>query len=389
MGDREAFEPLFFDRSLLKGRIFVYVTKLSTVADSQTLSRQFLDLYLQDPSKNPFGQFYTTPYAGSLVGELPRAYEQYGALVNPNEIAQQLLAAGGIREVGQAARDLAAQTRGLRRANYESYKQPYTQAQELFRQQRATGFESPEAEEQARQGLAAVREATFLPYLAKRGYLEAQEKLQESGIRQAKKSAIVDRLKESMAARGMSAQDIKKRTGGFRKSLRGERERGQLGYEAVKDVGRGGEVELGNRLSLGESLKKMMTEAQWAPTEQAWYDENRGGQRGGAGMGYESRPGASSGSSNVVEAQPRAQEPTAGPGLGGQIAGVASAVGEAVRSGAPRLDLGVGGRGDVLNRRDIRAARESGMSRRDIRQAVKEGDIRMSAKARAQLFRNK
>ena len=359
------------------------------MADNQTLSRQFLDLYLADPTKNPFGQFYTTPYSGSVVGELPRAYEQYGALVNPQELAQQLRAAGGVREVAQAGRDLAAQTRDLRRANYESYKQPYTQALDLYRQQREAGFESPEAEEQARQGLAAVREATFLPYLAKRGYLEAQERLQRSARTQARKGSMIDYIRESMGSRGMSAEDIKASTKGFRKGLRRERERGQLGYEAVKDVGRGGEVELGDRLSLGESLQKMMADAQWAPKEQAWYDENRGGQRGGQGLGYESRPGASSGSSNVAEAQPRAQEPTTGTSVGGMIGGVASAIGDAVRSGGPRLDLGVGGSGDVLNRKDIRAARESGMSRRDIRQAVKEGDIRMSAKARAQLFKKK
>lgn len=355
------------------------------MADTKTLSQQFLEAYLADPEKNPYGQFYQTPYTGSLVGQLPMAYEKYGALSDPLALAQQLRSAGDLRAVRQAGRDLAAQTRQERATNYEAYKQPYTQAQNLFREQRAAGFESPEAEEQARQGLAAVREATFLPYLANRGYLEAQERLQDRAISLARMGSLTDFRKERMQKSGMSPEDIKASLKPFRKMQRRQEERAGLMYGAVKDVGRGGEVELGNRLSLGESLGKMMTDATWAPVEAAWRKENA--PQGG--YGYGSRPDAGSGSSNVVEAQPRAQEPTTGTGLGGQVAGVASALGEAVRSGAPRLNLGVGGSGDVLNRKDIRAAIESGLSRRDIRQAVKEGDIRMSGKARAQLFRNK
>lgn len=350
------------------------MTVASSVADNQTLSQMFLDLYLKDPSSNPFGQFYTNPYAGSLVGELPRAYEQYGRLAHPNKLAKQLLSAGGPREVSQAGRELIAQTKDLRRSNYESYKQPYTEAKELYRELRDAGFESPEAQEQARQGLAAVREATFLPYLAKRGYLQAQERLQESGINQAKGRARLDLLRESMAARGMSAEDIKESTKGFRQNLRKRRERDRESWHAVKNVGRGGEVELGDQMTLGESLNRMMSEAASSIRPE---------------MGASIRSQAGVGSSNLANAQPRAQESTTGTGLGGQIAGVAAALGETIRSGRSGLDLGVGGSDDVLNSKDIRAAMEGGMSRRDIKRAVKEGDIRMSAKARARLFRNK
>lgn len=326
------------------------------MADNQTLSQRFLDLYLSDPDKNPFGQFYTTPYSGSVVGELPRSYEQYGRLTNPRKLAQQLLTAGGIPEVAQAGRDLTAETRNLRQENYQAYRQPYTEAQNLYREQRAAGFESPEAAQQARQGLAAVREATFLPYLANRGYLEAEEQLQKYGIRQARSKARLDALRESLASRGMKEEDIKSSTKGFRQGLRRVKEAGRLSYKAVKDVGRGGEVALEPRMTVGESLVKMMSDARSAPRDEAWYAENRSNQSPGQGAGYESRPEST--------ATPKASE----------LLG---------------LNLAVGGKADVLNRKDIKDALESGMTKKEIRKEVKEQDIRMSAKAKAQLFKKK
>lgn len=329
-----------------------------TSTPSKSLSQQFLDAYLADPEKNPYGQFYNAPYAGSLVGELPRAYEQYGALADPLAIAQQYRGAGPAA-TRQAGKEALTGLREARAANYEAYKQPYTQAQELFRQQRAAGFESPEAEEQARQGLAAVREATFLPYLAKRGYLEAQERLTGQGYRIAAGRERLRSLKENMAGRGMSESDIKESLKGRRKMLRRSEERAGLEYGAVKDVGRGGAVEPGNRLSLGESLVKMMTDATWAPVESAWRKENAPS----GGYGYGSRP----------EASEVSEVGTTGPGLGGVAAGVAQALPAAMGRGPiESLDVSRGGSSERFNMADLRAARREGYGDREIRQYLKQ-----------------
>lgn len=326
-----------------------------TATPSKSLSQQFLDAYLADPEKNPYGQFYTAPYAGSLVGELPRAYEQYGALADPLAIAQQYRGAGRTA-IRQAGKEALTGLREARTANYEAYKQPYTQAKELFRQQRAAGFESPEAEEQARQGLAAVREATFLPYLAKRGYLKTQERLTERGYNLARQRASLQDMKERLARSGADEEYIKETLKGRRKMLRRAEERAGLQYGAVKDVGRGGEVELGNRLSLDESLVNMMNDATWAPVESAWRKENAPA----GGYGYASRPEAS-------------EVGTTGPGLGGVVAGVAQAVPTAMSRGPiESLDVSRGGSAERFNMADLRAAREQGYGSREIRQYLKQ-----------------
>lgn len=59
------------------------------------------------------------------------------------------------------------------------------------------------------------------------------------------------------------------------------------------------------------------------------------------------------------------------------------------KKGGSGLNLAAGGSADILNRKDIRAAKESGMTRKEIRQAVKEGDVRVSAKAKAALYKGK
>jgi hypothetical protein len=53
------------------------------------------------------------------------------------------------------------------------------------------------------------------------------------------------------------------------------------------------------------------------------------------------------------------------------------------------IDLTQGGRGNRLNTKDINYAMEQGKSLKDIRQTVKSEGTRMSAKAKAQLFKNK
>lgn len=328
------------------------MTATPSSSAAKTLSQQFLEAYLADPTKNPYGQFYKTPYSGSLVSELPRAYEKYGALSDPLALAQQLRSAGTAPgAVSQAARNLALQTKQAREANYQAYKEAYGKAEDLFRQQRAAGFATPEAEQQARQGLAAVREATFLPYLANRGYLEAQQRLQERAGTMARMGSSLERRREMLQKRGMSEEDVKASLKPFKSMLRRQEERGGLMYGAVKDVGRGGEVQLGDRLSLGESLGKMMTDATWAPVEAAWRKENAPG----GGYGYASRPEAAQ--TPAVSAAPTQAAPAA------------------MRQGPIQsLDLSRGGSAQRFNMADLRAARQEGYSDKQIRQYLKKNE---------------
>lgn len=311
-------------------------------AASKTLSQQFLEAYIADPGKNPYGQFIGTPYSGSLVNELPRAYKKYGALADPLALAKQLRSAGTAPgAVAKAVNDLNLYTKQAREENYQTYKEAYGNAENLFRQQRAAGFASPEAEQQARQGLAAVREATFLPYLANRGYLEAQERLQRQAGSLAKSGASIDRISEMARRRGLSEKDVKASVKGQQRMLGRREERAGLEYGAVKDVGRGGEVQLGDRLTLGESLTQMMTNAAWAPTEAAWRKENTPS----GGYGYASRPEANQTAPAAVSQGP-------------------------VKS----LDLSRGGSAERFNMADLRAARKEGYSDEQIRNYLKKNE---------------
>lgn len=53
------------------------------------------------------------------------------------------------------------------------------------------------------------------------------------------------------------------------------------------------------------------------------------------------------------------------------------------------LDLAQGGKNNVLNVADIKHAKQQGVTRSEIRQAVESQDIRMSAKAKARLYKEK
>jgi len=55
----------------------------------------------------------------------------------------------------------------------------------------------------------------------------------------------------------------------------------------------------------------------------------------------------------------------------------------------PQLDLAQGGKKNVLNRADIKYAQQQGATRKEIRQTVEAQNIRMSAKAKANLYKNK
>lgn len=55
----------------------------------------------------------------------------------------------------------------------------------------------------------------------------------------------------------------------------------------------------------------------------------------------------------------------------------------------PTLDLGRAGRENVFNTGDLKYAREQGMTRKEIRKAAESQGVRMSAKAKARLYKAK
>ena len=256
---------------------------------TKSLSQQFLDKYLADPEKNPYGQFYSQAAGNSVVGQLPRSFEKYGALPDPLALAKQLQGAGDSRAVLKASQAAVNKFSEQGAANYAAYEEPYKKAEALFRQQRQTGFATPEAEQEARQGLAAVREATFIPYLANRGYLQAQEQLTRDASTLAKRESRMSRISELLSSRGASQEIIDASLDPFKKIQKRQEKRAATRYGAVKDVGQGGTVELGDRLTAGESIKGMMNKAVDEASDRRWRKQYRDGKAPGQGAGYESR----------------------------------------------------------------------------------------------------
>lgn len=72
-----------------------------------------------------------------------------------------------------------------------------------------------------------------------------------------------------------------------------------------------------------------------------------------------------------------------------QVVQMAAPVSQGTPTEKPQLslDLTRGGKANVLNRADIKYAKEQGATRKEIRQAVETGDIRMSARAKARLYK--
>lgn len=245
-------------------------------AAAKTLSKEFLEKYIADPEKNPYGQFYTQAYSGSLQEELPKALERYGAITDPSALAQELLTTKTDgRSLREGIREMRDKTRADRAASYQEYKDAYGKAKELYRQQREAGFATPEAAEEARQGLAAVREATFSPYLARRAYLQTQARLQRDAGRIAKLKNRIEE-KENRYKDGIRGS-VENATKIDREKLRQAEERAGLRYGAVKDIGQGGAIDRGPEsyhLGLGEAFQKMMNEAVWSPVAADWRKQN-------------------------------------------------------------------------------------------------------------------
>lgn len=340
-------------------KVFVVAnTPTPTTASSKSLSQQFLEDYISDPTKNPYGQFYKTAYTGQQGG-LTSAFEKYGEMPDPEKYAETFRAQySDPNELLKAARNLKKEQMAERAANYDAYKQTYGKAEELFRQQRAAGFASPEEEERARQGLAAVREATFQPYLDARGYLETQHDLERAGAAKAAGQVRREQRIEMLRRHGMSEENIRKSLekpkagpAWFRNIPEGAVARAR--YEAVKDIGRGGQVTMGDRMSLGESLQQMMRRAGDVVKDTAFRKAFPGPSAGG-GAGYASRPDASK-----------------------QASVTPSSGGATTRPSAPSgpiqsLDVSRGGSATRFNMADLRAAREQGYGDAQIREYLEK-----------------
>lgn len=332
-------------------------TPISTAA--KTLSQQFLDAYLADPVKNPWGQFYKTASTGSAAGDLNQSFQKYGAIVNPLELAAKTLSGatsplgsvGAVHELRKAAQSGGAAFKDLREQNYNTYKETYGKAEDLYRQMREKGFASEEEKQRAQQGLAAVREATFTPYLANRAYLETQEALSRAGYSRARGQARDAYLKERFGSNPFG-----RRAAGPFGGIGVKEEQGlQMAYDAVKNIGQGGAVTNYPMLSLGESLGRMMREPSAQLSEQNWREKYRDGQPAGVGAGYASRFGGEQ--TSAVSAAPTQAAPAA------------------VRQGPIQsLDLSRGGSAERFNMADLRAARQEGYSDKQIRQYIKKNE---------------
>ena len=328
-------------------------------------SNVFLEKYITDPTLKQAIQTALNTGAGFLP-----AVQEYGGFKTPEEYIQE---ARGLRtrkegetnvqavqRRQQAKRDYYAQ----RDLNYQQYKQPYSQAEAAFRDLRTKGFASPEEEAAARAGLKEIRDTLFGQYQSGRAVLEAQQKMRDVASR------IASPFRQMV---GMGDPFKQKRTlNAYSQAVQQAVAAGSL---PEKSLMTGGEALLANMGNLASEARSS-----------EWYEKQRGvttynpetkvttpysRYEMGAPVGV---PGYMGGSSNLPQAQPTQQQPT-------------SAV--TPTSAAPQrgLNLAAGGGANILNRKDIRAAQESGMSMKDIRQAVKQGDIRMSGKAKAELFR--
>lgn len=355
----------------------------ATPATSPSAASVFLEKYITDPTLRQSIQAALTQGPGFSA-----AVQEYGGFLTPQQYKKEArglrtrqegeTAVQAAQRRQQANRDYMAQ----RDLNYQQYKQPYSQAEAAFRDLRTKGFSSAEEEASARTGLQEIRDVLFGQYQSGRAVLQAQQKMRDVANRIA--SPFRQKLIEHAGRDPFKSN----------RTL-------QAYNQAIQQAVAAGSLPNRPLMTGGEALIQNMGDLASEARSNEWYEKNRGVSTynpetkittpyRGPGIGSEvGVPGYIGGSSNLPAAQPQSQQPTAGTSTGGMIGGVASTLGSAVRSGDLGLNLGVGGSANVLNRADIRSAMEGGMSRRDIRQAVKEGDIRMSGKAKAQLFKNR
>lgn len=243
---------------------------------SKSLSQQFLDAYISDPSQSPYSQFFNQASTGTVAGDFGSALQKKGGFKSLEELLEGARSLYSRKE-GEEGADVAARRReaanayrAARQQNYQDYKKPYTEAKQLFREQRAAGFGSPEEEQAARQGLAAVREATFIPYLAGRGVLEGQQALEK----QAQRIARMESMKERVSRIGGSIEGGQLKR--MNKRLKREQRRLEGMYQVAREASESGSVPTGGRQTLGENLVAEMRNIGSEAASSPWYEKNRG-----------------------------------------------------------------------------------------------------------------
>jgi len=249
----------------------VAVTPTPTAAAATTsLGQQFLDKYVTD-------QGLREKIQAALTGDtsFTGALQKFGGFKTPDQLTQEAKELYTRRE-GETARDAFLRRRGAsdaysatREQNYQSYKQPYAQAEALVRDLKAKGFGTPEEAEAAQSGLKEIKGALFGQYQAGRNVLGSQEVLTKQAQSVARKQAMLDRLGGGKGEKG-SAQR------GLYKLLKGEERRLQGMSQVASGVAESGVLPTGNMQTPGEAfvsaMKNMGSEAASSP----WYEKNRG-----------------------------------------------------------------------------------------------------------------
>lgn len=201
---------------------------------------------------------------------LDEAYARYGEIKSPTDYASQITAANEeARASGVGGRpgysNIQRSIRDQMRQSYGTYKDTANQLRDLYTERRA-GITDPEQLKAEREAFNAAKQQAYAEHGGNRAYLKTQGRSANVGRKQALKD-LMNRKAEDMYQRNLqSGAKAGVDVSGFQRPefgrlLQGSIKRGNKGYEAVKDLGRGLEVERQPGMNLGESIGQMFNEA--------------------------------------------------------------------------------------------------------------------------------
>jgi len=198
---------------------------------------------------------------------LDEAYGRYGAIKSPTEYASEIqklnenIAPGQFRTGG---RTVSEGIRGNMATSYNTYKDQAKQLQDLYTQRRDALTDEAQIQSE-RDAFNAAKQQAYQEHIANRAYLKTQNRMAAAGRLQAardrmaqRQNEIYQRNLERGAKFGIDVSGYQPPSNEFFKNAI---ERGNKGYEAVKDLGRGLEVPTGDRLELSEVIGRMVSDA--------------------------------------------------------------------------------------------------------------------------------